>query len=184
MALRCLPLLFLYVPLCLAQSAPTANQTKPESPPAIVPPHQTDPAQDSQTSAPADSKTPTWRSRIHFGGLVVGAGYVYASGGYSPFYRYSPPLWAPFYHPGYYSGFLYQDGRGEVKIHATDKTSLIYLDGALAGRLDKLKDLWLDPGVYDLEVRNTTHRFTQKLYVLSGKTLQVTTDMMVDEVVR
>jgi hypothetical protein len=136
-----------------------------------------------------------WRPHIHFGGLSVGAGFSHYSGGYpygydpgywnySPYYSYSPVLWSAFYHPGYFTGFAWQPNMGNVKIRAPDKTSLVYLDGALAGRLDKLKDMWLEPGAYNLEVLNSSHRFTQRIYVLSGKTLRVTPDMMVNEVLR
>ena len=118
----------------------------------------------------------------------MGAGYSHLSGpaywGATPYYRYDPPIWVPIYHPGYYTGYAYGPNLGGVKIDAPDKTTLVFLDGALAGRLDKLKELWLEPGVYELELRNSTHHYTQKIYVLSGKTQKISGDMMVDEVVR
>jgi hypothetical protein len=170
--LRCFLLSFLVVSFALAADQATQS-------PAIVPPV------DSNPPGQADSNGS--HSRIHFGGLMIGVGYSHASGGYP--YGYAPEYWAyspysywpPFYHPGYFTGFSQQPNMGNVKIAAPDKTSLVYLDGALAGRLDKLKDMWLEPGVYHLEVRNASRRFTQKIYVLSGKTLKVTPDMMVTE---
>ena len=73
---------------------------------------------------------------------------------------------------------------GAVKLEGVDKNALVYLDGALAGRADKLKRMWLDPGAYDLELRTGDRSATQRIYVLSGKTLKVTPDMMVNEVLR
>ena len=52
----------------------------------------------------------------------------------------------------------------------------MYLDGALAGKADKLKNMWLEPGAYNLEVRSGNKQFSQKVYVLSGKTLRLTAD--------
>jgi len=120
---------------------------------------------------------------------MVGGGYSYFSGGY-PYYGYGSDYWgyspyylsSPlFYHPLYYTGFTYGPGMGELKIQAPDKTSMVYLDGALAGRLDQLKNMWLAPGVYQPEIRSGNQRMTQKIYVLSGKTLRVSPDMMVSE---
>lgn len=189
MALRCVLLSLLLVSFTFAADRPP-NPAKPDSagqsPTAAKPDDSSPPAKaDSQGSHP----------HIRFGGFTVGAGYSHFSGGYpygygleywgySPYYGYSPLLGSAFYHPGYFTGFAYQPSMGNVKIQAPDKTSLVFLDGALAGRLDKLKDMWLEPGAYNLEVRNSSHRFTQKIYVLSGKTLKVTPDMMVNEVLR
>ena len=165
MSLRCV-----LVSLVLGSVLFAADQTpvpaKPESAPAAKP----------------DEAKSSSRPHIRFGGFSFGAGYSYFSGGY-PYYGYYPDYWAysPFYHPFYYTGFLYQPGMGNVKIQSPDKTSMVYLDGALAGRLDKLKDMWLTPGVYQLEVRDSSRRMTQKIYVLSGKTLRVTPEMMVSE---
>ncbi|HEV3200637.1 MAG TPA: hypothetical protein VGZ73_22195 [Bryobacteraceae bacterium] len=186
MSLRCVLLSLLLVSFTFASDQPP-SPARPDSAsqsPRITTPH------DSSPPAKADSQD-SHRPHVHFGGLTVGAGYSHFSGaypygywGYSPYYRYDPVLWSGFYHPGYYTGFAWQPNMGNVKISAPDKTSLVYLDGALAGRLDKLKDMWLEPGAYHLEVRNSSHKFTQKIYVLSGKTLKVTPDMMVNEVLR
>lgn len=197
MSLRFVLLSLLLVSFTIAAdqtSTPAKPDTKPD--PASQSPNFATP-DDSKAPAQADSHSVQtapkgWHPHIHFGGLMVGAGYSYYSGGYpygygpeywaySPYYLYNPVLWSPFYHPGYYSGFAYQPNMGNVKIQAPDKTSMVFLDGALAGRLDKVKDMWLEPGTYQLEVRDSRHRFTQKIYVLSGKTLKVSSDMMVSE---
>jgi len=119
--------------------------------------------------APADA-------RVRLGGVRIGAGYSYG-GYYSPWY-YDPFLFYPVYAPGYYNGFAYQPNMGAVKLEGADKNALVYLDGALAGRADKLKQMWLDPGAYDLELRTGARSATQRIYVLSGKTLKVTPELM------
>ncbi|HYW46423.1 MAG TPA: hypothetical protein VE959_26385 [Bryobacteraceae bacterium] len=110
---------------------------------------------------------------VRFGGIMISAGYAY-----NPHYFFDPFLWTPFYYPGYYRGFQYGPGMGDVKIRFGEKTAMVFLDGALAGRLDQLKDMWLEPGAYNLEIRGGKHRLTQRIYVLSGKTFKVTADMM------
>jgi hypothetical protein len=126
--------------------------------------------------APADA-------RIRLGGVSIGAGYSHFSGRYpywgyySPWY-YDPFLFYPVYAPGYYNGFAYQPNMGAVKIEGADKNALVYLDGALAGRADKLKQMWLDAGAYNLELRTGDRSATRRIYVLSGKTLKVTPELM------
>jgi hypothetical protein len=126
--------------------------------------------------APADA-------RVLLGGVMIGAGYSHFSGGYpywdyySPWY-YDPFLFYPVYAPGYYTGFAYQPSMGAVKLEVADKNALVYLDGALAGRADKLKQIWLNPGAYNLELRTGDRSATRRIYVLSGKTLRVTPELM------
>lgn len=65
-------------------------------------------------------------------------------------------------------------GMGEVKLTAAPKTAMVYLDGAYAGPVSKLKSMWLEPGVYQIEVRDDgAAAYNQRIYVLSGKTLQL-----------
>jgi hypothetical protein len=190
MTLRCVLLSFLPAFLLFAVDQPPSPPAKADSAAQSAPVAKPD-------DSPAKADSPRSHPHIRFGGLMIGAGYSRSSGGYpygygygpeywgySPFYGYNPLLGAAFYHPGYFTGFAYQPSMGNVKIQAPDRTSLVFIDGGLAGRLDKLKDMWLEPGTYNLEVRNSSNRFTQKIYVLSGKTLRVTADMMVNEVLR
>ncbi len=114
--------------------------------------------------------------RVHFGGFSVSGGYARFSGIYP--YWYDPLLFAPDFAPGYFSGFAYQPNKGAVKLETTSKNALVYLDGALAGRADKLKQMWLDPGAYTLELRDGARVSAQRIYVLSGKTLKVTPQLM------
>ncbi len=120
---------------------------------------------------------------------MIGAGYTHYSGypygfgpwGYGPYYYYDPFLWSPFYAPGYFTGFGYQPGLGAVRVQVPDRSASVYLDGAYAGRLADLKDIWLEPGVYNLEVREAGRRLTQKIYILSGKKMKLTADRMEKE---
>ena len=121
--------------------------------------------------APADA-------RIRLGGVSIGAGYSHFSGRYPYPWYYDPILFYPVYAPGYYNGFAYQPNMGAVKIEGADKNALVYLDGALAGRADKLKQMWLDAGAYNLELRTGDRSATRRIYVLSGKTLKVTPELM------
>ena len=61
-----------------------------------------------------------------------------------------------------------------MKLQSAAKDAEVYLDNAYAGTASKLKSFWLQPGVYELEVR-TQGRAPQakRIYVLTGKTLKV-----------
>jgi hypothetical protein len=144
-------------------------------------------------TAPKDRSA---RPRVRFGGFTVNAGYSHFSGpgfypyyGYGPwagygwpYYAYSPFLFSPYIYPGFFSGYGYGPNLGEIKLKTDDPTAWVYLDGALAGKADKLKSMWLEPGKYELEVRSGGKRFGQKVYVLSGKTLRLTADPEKSEV--
>jgi hypothetical protein len=115
--------------------------------------------------------------RVRLGG--VSGGYGYWGGGpgfwgpayggwYSPFWYYGPIA-----HPGYYGGFVQGPDMGEVKLNGAPKDALVFLDNAYAGEARKLKNLWLEPGIYNIEVRDGSKKFTRKVYVLSGKTLEL-----------
>ena len=153
---------------------------------------QTSPPKSDDPATTANSNSQSSRPHIRLGGVLVSAGFTHVSGGY-PYYGYYPGYWgfgpawydpffSPFIHPGFYTGFPYQPYMGGVKIQTPDKSAWIYLDGALAGRADKLKFMWLDPGAYNLELRDGDRKFSQRIYVLSGRTLKVTPDMLVKEV--
>jgi hypothetical protein len=63
---------------------------------------------------------------------------------------------------------------GQVRIQARDRNAEIFLNGAYAGVAQDLRSIWLEPGVYELEVRRAQRaNWEKKIYVLSGKTLKV-----------
>jgi hypothetical protein len=128
-------------------------------------------------------------SRIKLGGITIGAGYSHFSGpgwypahygGYFPYWGmgWYPwgyyPSWEFWGYPSYYP-MVKTAGSGEIKIRSPEKNAGVYIDGAYAGIVDNLKSFWLQPGAYNLELRNLSGGTYQKrLYVLSGKTLKVT----------
>jgi hypothetical protein len=124
------------------------------------------------------------RPRIRFGGVLIGAGYVHGSYGWPYRYDASGPwaypgyLWDPFFyglwaHPGFYSGFPYYPDFGEVKLATSDKAAAVFIDGGFAGYSGKLKNIWLEPGAYNIEVRSGSREFSKRVYVLSGKSLKL-----------
>jgi hypothetical protein len=131
------------------------------------------------------------RSHIRFGGFSAGAGYARSSGAYYPFWPsawwpgspvfFSPYEWyGVFYHPLYFTGFAYGLSKGSVRLERAPKTAEVYLDGAYAGTAGELKNMWLDSGAYDVEVRASGGAtFRRRVYVLSGKTLKLRSDLEV-----
>jgi hypothetical protein len=137
-----------------------------------------------------DQKVSDRKWHLHLGTVSVGAGYSrFSSPFYDPysFYPFPPsilpgfgtryssrfwdPYWGYFYPAGYFS---YNDGKGEVRL-AAPKQADVYLDNAYAGKAEKLKSIWLQPGAYDLSVSNSDHAsYHQRIYVLSGKSLRIT----------
>ena len=117
---------------------------------------------------------------------MVGASYTSGPawypyyGGWGP-YRYGgwglfDPYWSsPFIHPALYSGFPYSSmNTGGVKLINADKDASVYIDGAYAGTVQKLKTIRLEPGKYKVEVRSSHGTsFERKVYVLSGKTVEL-----------
>jgi hypothetical protein len=163
----------------------------------------TDPAT-HQTPAPAqepsnskhekDDSSSSGEHKLHLrlGTIALGAGYSHFSGpayypyGVYPFgWEYSAlwaPYWGPypFFTPGY---FAYGSAKGEVKLAAEPKTAEVYLNRAYAGTADHLKNIWLDPGAYDLSLAASGREdFHQRIYVLSGKSLKITARLVAAEV--
>jgi hypothetical protein len=56
----------------------------------------------------------------------------------------------------------------------------VYIDGAYAGTVGKLKTLHLRPGSYNIELRAPGYmRYAERIYVTPGKTLHVNPDLRV-----
>jgi hypothetical protein len=71
-------------------------------------------------------------------------------------------------------GFNRGEGMGEVKLDTEAKNASVYIDGAYAGPVKDRRNIWLRPGTYELQVRETDKKvYAQRIYVLSGKTLRV-----------
>lgn len=150
-------------------------------------------AQESSTKEKDDSNSGDHKLHLRLGPIFLGAGYTHFSGpGYYPYgpYGFYPlgseysafwsPYWGPypFFAPGY---FNYGSAKGEVRLSAEPTTAEVYLDRAYAGTADHLKNIWLEPGAYDLSVAATGREaFHQRIYVLSGKSLKITAKLVAE----
>jgi hypothetical protein len=86
------------------------------------------------------------------------------------------PYWGP-YPYGYYD---YAPMTGAVKFDTNIKDAEVYIDGAYAGTVGKLKTINLRSGSYDIEVRAPGRtQFDKKVYVAAGKTLHLNPDLHV-----
>jgi len=108
--------------------------------------------------------------RVH---VRIGGGFAF--GGFYPYYwGFWPPAyyWGPYY--GYYGGYYAGADMGKIKLEGADKTDRVYVDGAYAGIAGDLKTIHVKSGTYNLEVkRGDTDVLSQRVYVLSGKTMKV-----------
>jgi len=185
-------LLLVFAPVSLP--AQSNEQPAPASATTSAPEAASSDAAQSSKEDSNDKDTPAEKRkfRLRLGAVSLSAGFSHFSGpyyypyaypfGYAPFgfypgdfvtasfwYPISSPL--PFYGP---EAFRYGDGRGEIRLSAEPKEAKVYINGAYAGTVDKLKTLWLDPGAYDLTVSAAGREdFHQRLYVLSGKSLKI-----------
>lgn len=87
--------------------------------------------------------------------------------------------WGPYlgpypYYYGYYGYYGYALDTGALKFDTKDKSAEVYVDGAYAGTIGKLKTVYLRPGSYDIEVREQGRtELDQKVYIAAGKTLHL-----------
>jgi hypothetical protein len=112
--------------------------------------------------------TASARGGYRGGRVMVVPSYGYW-GWYHPYYYgYYGPYW---YYPDAYSNM------GEVKIKTNVKDAEVYINGALAGKADKLKTIRLRPNTYSLEIQAPGKSpIAQKVYVLPGKTIRIEAD--------
>jgi hypothetical protein len=138
------------------------------------------------SSKDADKEPSEHHTHVRLGGIAVSAGYSHFSPGFYPnifpydsfYYPFTAAMWGdPFW--GFYSSFpndYFRQGndKGELKLRSAPKNASVYLNGGYAGTADHLKSFWLNPGAYDLEVSVPDgHRYQQRVYVLTGKTLHI-----------
>lgn len=165
----------LFATVMLAQDASSSQATAPVA-------SQASPSKTDQVK-PAKTETTPHRYHLRLGTVGLSAGYI--SGPlwypYAPYGYYYPyygavfePFWAPF--SPYYSpaSFAYGADKGQIELKADPKDAAVYIDGAYAGTVQRLKSFWLDPGAYDLSIRaDRREPFQQRVYVLTGKTLNI-----------
>lgn len=130
------------------------------------------------------------RTHVKLGGFSAGAGYArysspisygpYLYPGYAwdfgdyPWETYHG-VWSPFSYPPMQPGIEWREGKGEVKLESSEKEAEVYINGAYAGLALELKSIWLDSGVYDLELRKEGYKpYQKRIYILSGKALKIT----------
>jgi len=84
------------------------------------------------------------------------------------------PFWGPYpYAYGYYPG----PTTGQLKFDTKVKDTQVFIDGAYAGTVGKLKKMDLRPGAYNIELRAPSQpSFAEKIYVVAGKTLHIKPD--------
>jgi len=88
------------------------------------------------------------------------------------------PYWGAYPYPyGYYE---YGPATGAVKFDTDVKDAEVYINGAYAGTVGKLKTMHLKPGSYDVEVRAPGRsQFDKKVYIAAGKTLHLNPELRV-----
>jgi PEGA domain len=98
--------------------------------------------------------------------VIVQPGFGWGWGGWYA------PYWGP-YPYGFYDGYDWPR-TGTVKLDSHVKDAEVYIDGAYAGKVGKLKSMNLRPGSYNIEVRSPGQTsFEQKVFVVAGKTIHV-----------
>ncbi len=97
----------------------------------------------------------------HGRGFVYGGFYPGWGWGWEPYWNYG---WAPYY----------GDYTGTVKLEDAAKTDAVYINGSYAGSAKKLHSIYLDPGSYNVIVKNNGKTIVdQRVYVLTGKTIKL-----------
>ena len=103
-------------------------------------------------------------------------GRIYVAPGFG--WGWYSPYWGGYPYPyGYYN---YAPTTGAVKFDTKVKDAEVYIDGAYAGTVGKLKTINLRPGSYDIEVRASGRtQFDKRVYVAAGKTLHLNPDLRI-----
>lgn len=97
--------------------------------------------------------------------VFVHSGFGWGWGGYWG------PYWGPYPYYGYYDNW---PGAGSLKFDTKDKSAEVYVNGAYAGTIRELKTMHLNPGSYNIEVRDQGRtELDQKVYIAAGKTLHL-----------
>ena len=155
------------------------------------PPKEASTSSNEQTGSVEVSKEP----RVRLGGISLTGGYSRYSGpAYwgPPFYGYyDSPFWTPFWQThfpyggsafsGFYPAYNFRRGpsMGEIKLQAEPMTASVFINDAYAGRVQDLRSISLEPGVYNLRIETEGRPgFSRRIYVLSGKTLKIEANLM------
>jgi hypothetical protein len=156
-----------------------------------------DPPKDSSTASneSTGSVEASKQTRVYLGGVSLSSGYNRFSGPTywgTPFYGYyGSQFWTPFWPShsphdglavsGFYPAQNFQRGpnMGEIKLQADPTTASVFINDAYAGRVQDLRSMSLEPGVYNLRIETEGRPgFARRVYVLSGKTLEIEANLM------
>lgn len=112
--------------------------------------------------------------------LPASAAVRYVGGGFG-----FGPAFGPWgYGDPYYYGastLVAHSDAGQIKLDTKVKGAEVFVNGSYAGTAGDLKSMWLRQGSYNLEVRSPGRaRYTEKIYVVNGKTLHVRPDLPVE----
>ncbi|MEW5976746.1 MAG: hypothetical protein AB1898_13165 [Acidobacteriota bacterium] len=134
-----------------------------------------------QVEPPSTSRV--WTGGISLFGRATRYRDSYAWPGDAGSYPYFGGLWSPWWppsdpsesrYPSLLFGLHQQLNKGEVQLRQTEDRDEVFLNGAYAGLAKELKSFWLDPGIYELQIRSGGQSlFSERVYVLSGKTLRI-----------
>jgi hypothetical protein len=79
--------------------------------------------------------------------------------------------WGPYWD---YGPYYYHETMGKIKIKDHNKYDKVYINGAYSGRVEKMKDIKLDPGRYTVEIqRDGKQIMNQSVYIVAGKTVEI-----------
>jgi hypothetical protein len=110
---------------------------------------------------------------------VAGPRVVIRGGFYGPGWGWYGPAW---YGPGWYAwwgpGYYYGPDAGKVKIITRDKDASVYVDGGYVGPVAKAKNLPLQPGNHDVELRDSSGNtfYRESVQVIPGRTTEIRPD--------
>jgi len=80
----------------------------------------------------------------------------------------------PYWSPWGYGPYDYYPNSGEVKLDTKVRDAQVFIDGAYAGTTHDNRTMHLRPGSYNIEIREVGRTaFSQKLFVVAGKTLHL-----------
>jgi len=109
-------------------------------------------------------------AREHF----RGGGRVAVVPSYSLYYPYWGWGWGWGWGPYWDYGPYYYESTGKIKIKDYNKFDEVYINGAYAGTVDKLKSIKLNPGRYTVEIKQQGKDILNRsVYVIAGQTVQI-----------
>ncbi|MBM3802083.1 MAG: PEGA domain-containing protein [Acidimicrobiia bacterium] len=132
-------------------------------------------------------------SRVRVGGFPLTGAYSRFSGAppwAGPCCGHFSPYWGSYWHFPFREfgrrARLPVDGlassepkMGEIKLAAEPLTASVFLNEAYAGRVQDLRSIYLDAGVYNLKIETEGYpAFVQRVYALSGKSLTIEANLL------